>query len=112
MTKDDFQHELKAHTRLDVAKEIAGEILFSVNEETVRFNPLVNAFTTEAHPNESAEIPTVHGSSWQLLHDVLTGSYDLMQAFSDRDIWTNGYLPVLFRLFAVFQTGVGIRIPE
>ena len=112
MTEVEFQQKLSERTRLDVAKEIAGAILFKVGGSEVRFNPVDNSFKSEDANKSDSSIPVIYCVSWQRLHDVLTGEYDLMKAFIDHEIWTNGYLPVLFRLFAVFQSGLTIRIPE
>ena len=112
MTDEEFQLSLSNQLRSDVAKEIAGAILFCVAGTKVRFDPKECAFSQSVDNTADSSIPVIYCLSWQRLHDVLVGKYDLMQAFLDREIWTNGYLPVVFRLFAVFQTGLTIRIPE
>ena len=112
MTDTEFMQLLPQKTRIDVAREIASPILFSVDAQLVQFEPSENRCSPcDAH-DDTDDTPTIHCVSWQRLYDVLVGNYDLMPAFIDREIWTNGYLPVVFRLFAVFQSELTTRIPE
>lgn len=112
MTETEFIRLLKQKARLEVAQEFESPILFSVNSVVLQFSPRENTFTHyDATPDEP-DLLTVHCASWQRLYEILVGEYDLMSAFLDREIWTNGYLPLVFRLFAVFQPALTTRIPE
>ena len=112
MTETEFIRLLKQKTRLEVAQEFASPILFSVDSAVLQFTPVENSLERcDTHPDEP-DLLTIHCVSWQRLFDVLVGEYDLMTAFLDREIWTNGYLPLVFRLFAIFQPALTTRIPE
>ncbi|MCY4096623.1 MAG: hypothetical protein OXG05_16050 [Gammaproteobacteria bacterium] len=112
MTETEFIRMLKEKTRLEVAQEFASPILFSVDSVVLQFTPVENDIARcDTEPDEP-DLLTIHCVSWQRLFDVLVGEYDLMTAFLDRDIWTNGYLPLVFRLFALFQPALTTRIPE
>lgn len=112
MTSDEFIRSLRKKTRLEVAREIAAPILFSVNGTTLRFVAAENALTPCPDTTDSDDTLTIHCVSWERLYGVLVGDYALMHAFLDREIWTNGYLPLVFRLFAIFQPALSIQIPE
>ena len=112
MTETEFIRLLKQKTRLEVAQEFASPILFSVNSTVLEFTPAENSITRCAATPDEPDLITIHCVSWDRLYSILVGDYDLMAAFLDREIWTNGYLPLVFRLFAVFQPALTTRIPE
>lgn len=112
MTDDEFIHALRQKTRREVARELASPILFSVKPLTLCFVPETNTITPYGDPGSNDEHLTIHCVSWERLYQVLVGEYDLMAAFLDKEIWTNGYLPQVFRLFAVFQPALTTQIPE
>ena len=112
MTESEFIRLLIKKTRLEVAQEFASPILFRVNSVALQFTPIENVIAKcDAEPDEP-DMLTIHCVSWSRLYEILIGEYDLMTAFLDREIWTNGYLPLVFRLFAVFQPALTTRIPE
>ena len=112
MTEAEFIRKLKQKTRLEVAQEFASPILFSVDSVVLQFTPRENNVVQCDIPPDEPDLLTIHCVSWERLFSVLVGEYDLMTAFLDREIWTNGYLPLVFRLFAVFQPALTTRIPE
>ncbi len=112
MTDIEFMRLLTQKTRLNVAQEIASPILFSVDAVLLRFVPEENSIARCDAKADHIESPTIHCVSWAKLYGVLVGDYDLMDAFMAQEIWTNGYLPLVFRLFAVFQPTLTMRIPE
>ena len=112
MTETEFIRLLKQKTRLEVAQEFASPILFSVNSAVLQFIPAENIITPCDVAPDEPDLLTIHCVSWNRLYEVLVGEHDLMTAFLEREIWTNGYLPLLFRLFAVFQPALTTRIPE
>lgn len=112
MTESEFIRLLTQKTRLEVAQEFASPILFSVNSALLQFKPSENSIESCDTTPDEPDLLTIHCVSWSRLYEVLIGEYDLMTAFLDREIWTNGYLPLVFRLFAVFQPTLTTRIPE
>ena len=112
MTETEFQRLLTQKTRLDVAQEFATPILFSVNSSVMCFNPAQNHLEPYTEPVDQPDLLTLHCVSWERLYGILIGDHDLMEAFLAREIWTNGYLPLVFRLLAVFQSALTTRIPE
>ncbi len=112
MTETEFIRMLKQKTRPEVAQEFAAPILFSVDAVVLQFTPVENSISRCSTTPDQPDLLTIHCASWQRLFDVLVGEYDLMTAFLDKEIWTNGYLPLVFRLFAIFQPELTTRIPE
>ena len=112
MTDAEFMRLLLQKTRHEVAREIAAPILFSVDSTVLRFEPAHNRLSPYVEDQDTDDQLTIHCISWQRLYEILIGEYDLMPAFLAREIWTNGYLPQVFRLFAVFQPALTTRIPE
>lgn len=112
MTEFEFIAALKEKARLDVAHEIATAILFSVGDSVLRYEPQNNVIKPVATTAELPETLVIHSDSWQTLFGVLAGEIDLMEAFLNHTFWTNGYLPIVFRLLAVFQSSLTLRIPE
>ena len=112
MTEAEFIRLLTQKTRLEVAQEFAAPILFSVNSVVLQFTLSENTITQCETVPDTPDLLTIHCVSWHRLYEILVGEYDLMTAFLDREIWTNGYLPLVFRLFAVFQPALTTRIPE
>lgn len=111
MNMNEFSRSLQSRTRPEVAQEIPTAILFSVDDQTLRFEPQTNDFAVSIGIG-NGEIPVLHAASWQSLHDVLIGKFALLDAFKDRAFWTNGYLPLLFTLQALFQPDLSSRLPE
>ena len=112
MTETEFIRLLTQKTRLEVAQEFASPILFSVDSDVLQFSPRENSVERCDFTPDKPDLLTIHCVSWSRLYAVLVGEYDLMTAFLDREIWTNGYLPLVFRLFALFQPALTTRIPE
>lgn len=112
MTKTEFIVALQEKARLDVAQEIASAILFSVNDSMLQYEPAKNVIFPVATDANLPETLVIFSESWDTLYGVLVGEVDLMDAFLKRSLWTNGYLPIVFRLFAVFQSSHTLRIPE
>ena len=112
MTEIEFIRLLTQKTRLEVAQEFASPILFSVGSVVLQFTPAENSIVRSDKTHDEPDLLTIHCVSWERLYGVLVGNHDLMAAFIAREIWTNGYLPLVFRLLAVFQSALTTRIPE
>ena len=112
MNKEEFVAELRERVRDNVAEYLFQDVVFNVEDEYVLFQPLTRQFREIRGDDLNSELPTVHGSNWQLIFDIMIGDAELLDAFQSKQISTNGYLPQLFVLMIVFQPTRSAQIPE
>lgn len=112
MKKEEFVSELSNRVRDNVAEYLFQDVLFNVQDEYVLFQPLTRQFSEVRGDDINSQLPTVHGSNWRLIFDIMIGDAELLDAFQSKQISTNGYLPQLFVLMIVFQPTRSAQIPE
>lgn len=112
MKKEEFVSKLSERVRDNVAEYLFQDVVFNVQDEFVLFQPLTRCLSDVGGNAINSELPTVHGSSWRLIYDIMIGDAELLDAFQSKQISTNGYLPQLFVLMIVFQPTRSAQIPE
>ena len=112
VNKEAFVSNLSQRMRHNVAEYLFQDVVFHVDDEFIVFQPLEKRFQLIDLEDKDTKLPIVHGTSWSLIFNVITGRIELLDAFKSKQIHTNGYLPQLFILMIVFQPERAAHLPE
>lgn len=86
-------------------------ILFNVGGDVIRFTPASMSFDEDAESSHDCLEPEFFCENWNLLLHLLHGNASLDGAFRDGKFATNGYLPLVFTVLAMFQQTLAERPP-
>ena len=111
MTRAEFIAAVK-ETAIPARTRIHKEsILFNVEGDVIRFTPVSMSFDEGVESSQDCLVPEFHCESWNLLLQVLHGNANLDEVVRDGKFSTNGYLPLVFTVLALFQQTLAEQPP-